>query len=69
MRRFSAEPVTPSEAMICLACQSLNGVRVEKWPRATWSGCSEATCSMSMPPMSENSITGRLRMPSQTTPA
>ena len=45
------------------------GPDVEKCRRATWSGCSSATCSMSIPPMSENSITGRLRIPSQTTPA
>ena len=59
----------PSEAITCLACQSENGLIVEKWPRATWSGCCSATSSMSIPPMSENSITGRLRSPSHTTPA
>ena len=37
--------------------------------RPTWSGCSEATCSMSIPPMSLNSIIGRLARPSQSTAA
>ena len=67
--RFSALPLIPSEAISCLASQSEKGRMVEKCPRATWSGCSSATCSMSIPPMSEKSITGRLRIPSQTTPA
>ena len=69
MSLFSCEPVTPTEAITCLACQSESGRMFEKWPRPTWSGCSSATCSMSMPPMSEKSITGCLRIPSQTTPA
>ena len=42
---------------------------LEKWRRPTFSGCSSATCSMSMPPTGEKIITGCLRMPSQTTPA
>ena len=42
---------------------------VREVPRPTWSGCFSATSSMSMPPMSLKSITGRLRIPSQTTPA
>ena len=37
------------------------------WPRPTWSGWSSATSSMSMPPMSLNSISGCLAVPSQTT--
>ena len=57
-------------------CDQLLGLPVRERPqrsrsgaRATWSGCCSATSSMSIPPMSENSITGRLRIPSQTTPA
>ena len=38
--RFKALPLTPSEAISCLASHSENGARVEKWRRATWSGCS-----------------------------
>ena len=49
VRRVSAEPVTPIEAISCLACQSANGRRVEKCIRATWSGWLSATSSMSMP--------------------
>ena len=69
MSRLSADPVTPTEAITCLAWKSENGSRFEKWPRPTWSGCFSATSSMSIPPMSENSIIGCLRVPSQTTPA
>ena len=46
-----------------------NGRRVEKWARPTWSGWVSATSSMSIPPMSEKISTGRLRVPSQVTPA
>ena len=67
--RVSARPLTPVEAITSLAMKSLNGWRVEKWRRPTLSGCSSATCSMSMPPTGEKIITGRLRRPSQTTPA
>ena len=35
VNRLSAEPVIPSDAISCLACQSSNGVRVEKCARAT----------------------------------
>ncbi len=69
VRRLSALPVTPAAAITCLAWKSLTGSRFETWPRPTWSGCSSATCSMSMPPMSLNSISGFLAVPSQTTPA
>ena len=67
--RLSADPVTPTEAISSLAMYGLKGRVVGKWRRATRSGCSEATCSMSMPPTSEKIITGCLRVPSQTTPA
>ncbi len=67
--RCSALPVTPAAAITCLAWKSENGSSVEKWPRPTWSGCSSATCSMSIPPMSLNSISGFFAVPSQTTPA
>ena len=66
---LSALPVTPTEAMTSLAWKSEKGSRFEKWARPTWSGWVSATSSMSMPPMSEKSITGCLRVPSQTTPA
>ncbi len=69
MRRLSALPVTPAAAITCLAWKSETGSRFEKWPRPTWSGCSSATCSMSIPPMSLNSISGFLAVPSQTMPA
>ena len=61
--------MTPTDAITSLALKSLKGRIVEKWRRPTWSGCSSATSSMSMPPMSEKTITGSLRIPSQTTPA
>ena len=67
--RFSSEPVTPVWAITCLAWKSEIGSRLERWPRPTWSGWRSATSSMSIPPMSLNSIIGRLRVPSQTTPA
>ena len=67
--RVRARPLTPVEATTSLAMKSLNGCSVEKWRRPTLSGCSSATCSMSMPPTGEKIITGRLRRPSQTTPA
>ena len=66
---FSAGPVTPLEAITSLAMNSLNGRMLEKCRRPTFSGCSSATCSMSMPPTGEKMITGCLRVPSQTTPA
>ena len=55
--------------MTSLAWNSLNGRMFEKCRRPTLSGCSSATCSMSMPPTGLKMITGCLRMPSQTTPA
>ena len=67
--RCSWRPVTPVWAITSFAWWSLKGSIVEKWPRPTCSGCCSATSSMSIPPMSENSITGCLRIPSQTTPA
>ena len=67
--RLSAVPVTPASAITCLAWKSEKGSRFEKWRRPTWSGCSSATCSMSIPPMSLKRISGRLAVPSQTTPA
>ena len=67
VRRVSARPVTPVAAIVCLAWKSERGRRLEKCPRPTWSGWVSATSSMSMPPMSENSIIGCLRVPSQTT--
>ena len=66
---FSAPPVTPVEAMTSLASKSPKGRMLEKCRRPTLSGCSSATCSMSMPPTGEKIITGCLRVPSQTTPA
>ena len=66
---FSAGPVTPTEAITCLAWNSLRGRMFEKCWRPTWSGWLSATSSMSIPPMSLKRITGCLRMPSQTTPA
>ena len=69
MIRFSRLPVTPVWATTSFARKSGASIRFERWPRPTWSGCCSATSSMSIPPMSLNSITGRLRMPSQTTPA
>ncbi len=66
---FSAEPLTPVEAIVSLAWKSLKGRMLEKCRRPTLSGCSSATCSMSMPPTGEKIITGCLRIPSQTTPA
>ena len=67
--RLSCEPVTPVAAIVCLASKSGIGIRLVTWPRPTWSGCCSATSSMSMPPMSLNSISGRFAVPSQTTPA
>ena len=67
--RVSWRPVTPVEAIVSLAMKSLTGWSVEKCRRPTLSGCSSATCSMSIPPTGEKIITGRLRSPSQTTPA
>ena len=69
VRRFSALPVTPTEAITCLASKSENGRSVEKCARPTCSGWVSATSSMSIPPMSEKISTGRLRVPSQVTPA
>ncbi len=66
---FSALPVTPVAAITSLASNSLSGRMLEKWRLPTFSGCSSATCSMSMPPTGEKIITGCLRMPSHTTPA
>src|SRR2546421_1553462 len=45
--------------------KSENGRMFEKCRRPTASGCSSATCSMSMPPTGEKIITGCLRVPSQ----
>ena len=59
----------PDAATTSLARKSEMGWRFERWPRPTWSGCSSATCSMSIPPMSENSIIGRFARPSQSTAA
>ncbi len=67
MARFSCEPVTPVAATTCLASKSGIGIRLETWPRPTWSGCVSATSSMSIPPMSLNSISGFFAVPSQTT--
>ncbi len=58
---FRSLPVTPVEAMTSLASKSLNGMRFEKCRRPTLSGCSSATCSMSMPPTGEKMMTGFLR--------
>ncbi len=66
---FNAEPVTPVEAITSLAWKSESGRMLEKCLRPTFSGCSSATCSMSMPPTGVKIITGCLRIPSQTTPA
>ena len=63
MARVSAEPVTPVWAITCFAWKSESGSRLERWPRPTWSGCDAATSSMSMPPMSLNSIIGRFARP------
>ncbi len=69
MIRVSWRPLTPVAAITSLAMKSLNGSIVEKWRRPTLSGCSSATCSMSMPPTGEKINTGLLRRPSHTTPA
>ena len=66
---MSARPLTPTEAITCLASKSLNGRSVEKCARPTCSGCVSATSSMSIPPMSEKISTGSLRAPSHVTPA
>jgi hypothetical protein len=60
--------VTPVEAITSLAWKS--DVRQDRREVAAPDvvGVLSATSSMSMPPMSEKSITGCLRMPSQTTP-
>ena len=62
-------PVTPTEAMHLLGLEVANGQQVGEVAAADVVGVLSATSSMSMPPMSRNSITGCLRMPSQTTPA
>ncbi len=67
--RFSCEPVTPVAAIVCFASKSGIGKRFDTWPRPTWSGWVSATSSMSIPPMSLNSISGRFAVPSQTTDA
>ncbi len=67
MARLSWEPVTPVAAIACLASKSGIGIRLVRWPRPTWSGWVSATSSMSIPPMSLNSISGRFAVPSQTT--
>ena len=69
VRRFSALPVTPVCAMHSFAWKSLSGRMFDRCTRPTWSGCSRATSSMSMPPMSLKRITGFFAVPSQTTPA
>ena len=38
VRRFSAEPVTPTEEITCLAWKSENGSRLEKC-RRLWKNC------------------------------
>ena len=65
--RLSSDPLTPVWAITCFAWKSEIGSRLEMWPRPTWSGCFSATSSMSIPPMSLNSISGRFAVPSQTT--
>ncbi len=58
--RLSSEPVIPIEAIASFALKSMCGRIVEKWPRPMWSGCSSATSSMSIPPMSEKTNVGQL---------
>ncbi len=64
---FSSPPLTPVAAMASLAIRGVMGRMVENQVLETCSGCSSATCSMSIPPMSLNSSTGSLRRPSQVT--
>src|SRR4051794_38935086 len=63
-RRLRSEPVTPVEATTSLASKSPKGRMLEKCRRPTLSGCSSATCSMSIPPTGEKMMTGRLAVPS-----
>ena len=67
--RCSALPVTPVEAMTSLASKSAGSRRLERCLRPTLSGWVSATSSMSIPPIGEKIITGRLRVPSHVTPA
>ena len=69
LSRFSSLPVTPTFATASFASKSENGRRFEKFVRERCSGCCSATSSMSMPPMSEKMITGRLFRASHVTAA
>ncbi len=62
--RTRSPPPMPRERINSLAWKSENGVSAEKLALTTCSGCSSATCSMSMPPMSLKIITGSLAMAS-----